>query len=178
MNPRWIKFVDEYLKTGNIAQSYHKAGYKSKGAVASAAGNRLLKNVHLQAYLTKRRSEMQSGLEITQDRIAHEYARIAFSNIKNHLSYGPQGVDLKDSTELTDDQLAAVSEVSQTVTREGGSIKFKLWDKSAALGGLTKMFGLEKAQTLNVNVGFGTHSDEEASKLWEKILADAKGGKS
>lgn len=170
--------MDAYLKSDNITNSYLKAGYKTSKAAAGRAGSRLLKNVRIQAYLANRRAQMQGNLEISQDRIAAEYARIAFSNIKNHLSYGPQGVDLKDSTELTDDQLAAVSEVSQTVTREGGSIKFKLWDKSAALGGLTKMFGLEKAQTLNVNVGFGTHSDEEASKLWEKILADAKGGKS
>ena len=57
-------------------------------------------------------------------------------------SWGPDGVTLRDSEELTDDEASVVSEVSQTTTENGGSIKAKLLDKIKALELLGKHLGM------------------------------------
>src|SRR5689334_25383340 len=49
------------------------------------------------------------------------------------MSWGPEGVKLRPSAELTDDEAATVSEASQTVTEAGGTIRLKTADKLGAL---------------------------------------------
>ena len=51
-------------------------------------------------------------------------------------------VRLKDSKELTREQAACVAEVSQTITENGGTIKFKLHNKVDALNSLAKHLGM------------------------------------
>lgn len=58
------------------------------------------------------------------------------------MAWGPGGVALRDSAELSDDEAAAVAEVSETWSENGGSRKVKLHDKVAALEKLAKHVGL------------------------------------
>ena len=48
---------------------------------------------------------------------------------------------IKSSDDLSDDEAAAVVEVSQTRTAEGGTIRVKLADKRQALADLTRLHG-------------------------------------
>lgn len=45
LNPRHRKFLDLYLKTGDIGKSYIGAGYQCSGASACVAGSRLLRKL-------------------------------------------------------------------------------------------------------------------------------------
>jgi phage terminase small subunit len=69
------------------------------------------------------------------------------------MSWGPDGVVLKESSELSADHAAIVAEVSETRTVGGGSIKAKLWSKSDALEKLARHLGLysDKAE-VDVNL--------------------------
>lgn len=58
------------------------------------------------------------------------------------MSWGPDGVKLIDSSRLDDDAAAMVCEVSETVTKDGGSIRVKLNDKGGALEKLGKHLGM------------------------------------
>ena len=58
------------------------------------------------------------------------------------MAWGPDGVVLKKSAELTPEDAACVSEASQTVTLGGGSIRVKLCDKLQALHPLGEHLGL------------------------------------
>jgi hypothetical protein len=49
------------------------------------------------------------------------------------MTWGPRGVVLKDSSELTDEQRAAIESVSETVTLTGGTIKVTLHSKPKAM---------------------------------------------
>ena len=49
------------------------------------------------------------------------------------MTWGAAGMVLKDSRDLTPAQRAAVAEVSQTITKDGGTIRLKLHDKAKAL---------------------------------------------
>jgi len=55
MTPKQLKFIDEYLVDFNATQAYIRAGYKGKGAYASAS--KLLRNPEIKAELERRMAE-------------------------------------------------------------------------------------------------------------------------
>ena len=56
LSVRQEKFCAEYVKSGNVAESYKKAGYRVKNvASAASSGNRLLKNANVAARIAELR---------------------------------------------------------------------------------------------------------------------------
>ena len=94
--------------------------------------------------------ERNRRVEISQDRILEELANIAFGDLRDAVTWGPRGVSLKDSKELTDEQAAAISEVGETVTKDGGSTRIKRHDKVKALELLMRHKGMLNDK-LNIN---------------------------
>lgn len=78
--------------------------------------------------------------------MVQEYARFAFANIRDFVSFGPDGVAIRDMDDLTPDQVAAVGEVTETVTQTGKTVKFKLHDKLRALDALSRHLGMDAPQ--------------------------------
>jgi len=150
------KFVKEYLVDCNGTQAAIRAGYAKNSANEQAA--RLLAKDSIQAAVDKLKVKQQKRTQITADRVLQEVERLGMSQLSDYVKWGPDGVVLKDSSELTPDQAAAVSEVTQTYTKDGGSIKFKLHDKGKMLELLGKHLSLfnEKVDhapiVINVNL--------------------------
>ncbi len=140
MMPRRERFVLEYLTDLNSTQAAIRAGYSQKNA--DVEGPRLLGNAGVAAAIAAAQAERAKRLEITADRVLQEYARIAFANMVDYVEFGADGVTIKNMDGLTPDQTAAIVEVSQTTTQSGGSIRFKLHDKLAALAAISKHLGL------------------------------------
>jgi len=133
-------FCQEYIVDFNGAQSAIRAGYSKKTAKVKAS--QLLTIINIQSEILaaiKKRSE-RTG--ITQDRVVLELARIAFSDMKDFAAWDKSGVTLNDSETLTEEETRCVSEVSETETKDGGSVKFKLHDKKSALELLGKHLGM------------------------------------
>ena len=64
------RFVDEYIHTGNITQSYLNACSNVKNEnTASSAGSRLLRNVKVKAYIDKGLEELKKESIAEQDEI-------------------------------------------------------------------------------------------------------------
>lgn len=80
--------------------------------------------------------------EVTIERIVKELAKIAFGNSRDVMEWGPNGVKLKDSKDLDDGAAAMVSEVAETTSLGGGSLKLKTHDKVAALRILGEHVGM------------------------------------
>lgn len=78
---------------------------------------------------------------ITVERIIAELAKIAFGDPRRVMSWGPGGVKLLPSDALPDDAAAMVSEVAETVSASGGSLKLKTHDKLGALKMLAEIKG-------------------------------------
>jgi phage terminase small subunit len=74
--------------------------------------------------------------------VIDELRRVGFSDVRSFVEWDGSAVTLRPSDELTDDDAAAVAEVSQTVTKDGGTVRFRLHDKLAALGLLAKFLGV------------------------------------
>ena len=135
-------FVREYLKDFNGAQAAIRAGYSKK--TARAIASELLTFPDVQAAIAGAQEKRLERLDVSVDRIVQEYARVAFSTIKDYLSFSSEGVKLKDSATMSDDALAAVSEVSERAATEFDtrSISFKLHGKLDALAALAKHAGM------------------------------------
>jgi len=117
------RFADEYLTDLNATAAYGRAGYKAKGDAAKVNASRLLTKANVQEYIQDRMKKREQRTEITQDMVLQELAKIGFSDMRTFTTWNNRGVALVDSEQLTQDQSACVSEVSQTITESGGSLE-------------------------------------------------------
>jgi phage terminase small subunit len=165
------RFVEEYLVDLNGSQAAIRAGYSPRSAGEMAC--ELLTRPQVSDAITKRQNERARRNEVTQDQVIRELCIIAFADMRNYAQWGmtedarrsmdqaeaenqgldpmqrmpPNGVMLRPSDELTDEQARAVREVSETTLPSGG-IKYgiKLYDKIAALKLLGQHLGMFKGE--------------------------------
>lgn len=151
LTPKQERFVQEYLVDLNGTQAAIRAGYSPRTANMQAA--RMLAKDNFKALVSERRAAIAQSLEITQERVAREYARIAFADMRHFARVDGGGIGLKASDDWSDDDAAAVAELSETRSESGGSVRFKLHSKVQALDSLAKMLGMfpKEAPTVEVN---------------------------
>ena len=138
---KWL-FADNYLVDMNATRAYREV-YKTKSDHAAASNaNRLLKNPLVLSYVAMRQAEMSKKLQVTQEQVVAEFKRIAFANPRLIASWNADGVTLHDSEGLSDDAAAAIAEVSETPTKIGKAMRFRLHDKVAALTALGRHLGM------------------------------------
>lgn len=152
------RFCQEYLKDANATQAAIRAGYSEK--TARSLGQRLLTNVDIKNRLDKLREPLEEQTTVSRNRIIEEYAKIAFSNVKDIFMVDNQ---LMNVCQMDDDVAAAVSSVEtyedfDPVTKQivGTTKKVKLYDKIRALDSLGKIYGIfekdnsQKGQGINI----------------------------
>jgi phage terminase small subunit len=150
------RFITEYLVDLNGTQAAIRAGYKKKYARQQAAEN--LAKPYIQVEIQARMNRRSTRTEITADKVLTEFARLGFSDMRRFTEWGPDGVKLKESSELSEDDARCVAEVAQTVTESGGQLKFKLHDKLKALESMARHLKLYPSgdapptPAVNVNV--------------------------
>lgn len=140
LTPKQAAFVREYLIDLNATQAARRAGYSERAA--EVQGCRLLSNAKVQTAIQQALKSREKRTEITQDRVLRELAKLAFSDMRSFARWNGDSITLNDSEVLSDDEAACVAELSQTTTEHGGSIRFKLHDKRAALELLGKHLGI------------------------------------
>ena len=119
-----------------------RAGYSER--TANEQGSQLLAKLSVREAIAEAELARSERTQIRADAVLRELARLGFSDLRNFVAWGPDGVRLRPSTELPEDLARCVSEVSQTVSEGGGSIKFKLHSKVEALDKLGRHLGLFK----------------------------------
>lgn len=125
------RFVAEFIVDLNATAAAERSGYSLK--TAYSLGQRLLKNAEIQRHIQESMEKREKRTSITQDMVVQELARIAFSDPRDIASWGVDGVKLKSSEEITDDQAASISEISETITEKGSNLRIKRADKVKAL---------------------------------------------
>lgn len=140
LNERRRRFVEEYFRSGDMLASAIAVGYAKSGAHTRA--NEIMHLEGAQTYLRDLRIREMDTAGITHEDWLRELKEIGFSSILDFLSFGPDGMELKDSKTLTPAQARVIAEVKETVTATGSStVMFKLHDKLAALQVIGKRFG-------------------------------------
>jgi phage terminase small subunit len=148
LSPRHRRFVDEYLVDLNATQAAIRAGYSGKNPRARAYTN--LKNPRIAEAVRAAMEARSERTRVDADRVIRELERIAFSDIRRYMAASDSGLSLKTIAELSDDEAAAVVELSGGTN--GGSFRLKLHDKKKALDALarhTGVFAPRRAQPEN-----------------------------
>ena len=76
-------FAQEYITDLNATQAAIRAGYSEDSAYSQ--GSRLLKDAEVRELIQQYKDERARKLNITQERVLQEYAKIGFSNIGDYL---------------------------------------------------------------------------------------------
>lgn len=141
------KFCDEYLVDLNSTQAAIRAGYSKTSAKVIGCEN--LTKPDIQEYLQKKRKLWANKLEITQERILTEYARIAFSDLRKFYDDNSRLLAPKD---LDDDAAASLAgievfeefgfDIKGDRVHIGDTKKIKTYNKIQALDSLSKHLGM------------------------------------
>lgn len=171
------RFCDEYLIDLNATRAY-KVAYPRcrKDETANAASSRMLRNVKVQEYISKKQQEIEKRTEVTQDMVIKELAKIAFLDIRKLYTENGQ---LKNIADIDSDTAGAISSLETLEEYEGygedrekigDTQKVKLLDKTKALELLGKHLGMFKEKVtidgnVNTNNPFSGMSTEELRKI-------------
>jgi phage terminase small subunit len=149
LTPKQARFVEEYLVDLNAAAAARRAGYSENRSME--IGYQLLQKTPVQAAIEAAQRERSARTGITADRVIAEIAKIAFADPRKVMEWGPGGVTMKDSKDLTDADAAIVSEVSESISQAGSSVKVKLHSKLDALEKLARHVGVYDSESRLAN---------------------------
>ena len=143
LTPKQKLFTEEYLVDFNITQAAIRAGYaKSSNHYLSKF---IASNAYFKQLLAERISERKQRLQLDQDRVVLEIARLAFNDPRR--AFNQQGA-LLPIQDWPDDVAAAISSIKTlevkaadgTVIGETKEIKF--WDKTKNLDLAARHLGM------------------------------------
>jgi phage terminase small subunit len=80
-------------------------------------------------------------LGITPERVLREYARIAFADLRDIAGWGPDGLEIKPSSELTPAAAAAIADIVAAAAT-GKVYRIKLHDKKPVLDAMARHLGM------------------------------------
>lgn len=149
-------FIREFLVDGNATRAAITAGYSEKSAPAQAS--RLLKNANVSSQIAARQAKVASKIDITIEKIAQEYAAIAFRDARQLFDQEGKLIPIH---KLSREAAAAIdgikvkrkrigrqrSEDDEDGDSEGGVeeeveiLEYKLSNKTTALADLGKHLG-------------------------------------
>src|SRR5829696_3153073 len=140
LSPRHARFVAEFLKDGNATQAYIRAGFSARGAQQSAS--RLLAQPPIEAAIAAGRQHLGQALAVSVERIAQEYAKIAFANVADFVSVEEDGRLRIDLDKASQAQQAGIVELRVVTnnSKQQQQVVLKL-GKLQALAALTKQVG-------------------------------------
>lgn len=172
---RHQRFIDALFTSPSASAAYTKV-YETAGNAAEVNASRLLRNAQVQAALAEKRARIAARTEISVVRLMQEYARLGFSSMRTFASWGPNGVILIDDETLSEDDARCVQEVSQSITKEGGTVRIKLHDKKAALDKIVELLGITPEMVRKLYPGFdavGLDAEARQTRVFS-ILKKAK----
>ena len=148
------RFVEEYCVDCNATQAAIRAGYSP--ASAKLSGHRCITNDNVLALILAKQKELASECNVEAKEVIEEIKKLAFANMKDYISVGPDGKPEIDLSTMTRDQAAALSEVTNrtTTTKHGGSEHYgiKFHSKDGALEKLCKHLGLYKDPEIETKI--------------------------
>ena len=136
LTPKQARFVEEYLFDLNAAQAAIRAGYRADNARSIGFENLTKPDIREAIEAAQRERSARTG--VTADRVVQEIARVAFSSLRDVMTWGPASVQVRPDGEITPEAAAAIAEIAETNT----GVKVKLHNKVAALEQLAKHVGL------------------------------------
>jgi len=136
------RFVEEYMVDLNATQAAIRAGYSLN--TAHSIGSENLTKPEIQKAIQEKQKELSEATNISAKRILEEYAKIAFSDVRE--LFTPDN-NLYDIRQLDDSTAGAISSVEIDALnvqgmQVGETKKVKMYNKLTALEALGKHLGI------------------------------------
>jgi phage terminase small subunit len=172
LTERERRFVDEYIRTPNGRQAAIRAGYAPGRAARSA--HWLLAKPGVRQAVDEANAKRSEKKRITADRVLEELGRMAFSNMRDYVAWGPNGIELRDQALLDDDQTAAVAGIEHK--GNGKVARLKLYDKLAALNALARHLGMIGGKTALGASDYSNDGQQARAELRARLMRIMEGG--
>ena len=142
LSDRERAFVESYIVDLNPTEAAVRAKLGKTRKSSTEIASRMRKKPAVAAAISQLMSE-RTG--VTGAAVVNEIARIAFAKMPDFARVENGALVITDTDQLTEDQCAAISEISETVG-EGGArtVRVKLHDKLVALDKMAKVLSLYK----------------------------------
>lgn len=144
LNKRQKLFCEEYIVDLNATQAAIRAGYSE--TAAAATGSRMLRNNKVSKYVQHLAHTKTAAVGVTAERVIAEFAKIAFSDVKDLIEIHGDSVTVKDLEAMKASGVIKKFKVNQVKDQDGnvvGSIvEVEQWDKMSALSSLARYFAL------------------------------------
>lgn len=171
-NSKHERFAQEIAKGSSASVAYVTAGYSKNDGNAS----RLNGNEKVRERVEEILSEGARQAGVTVERIVSELAKVGFANMGSYLQATSDGDPFFAYADLSDDEKAALAEVTVEDFTDGRGedarqvrkIKFKLHDKLGALDKLGRHLGMFKDKVEHSGPGGGPM---EVRRI-ERIIVD------
>ncbi len=180
LKPRHERFVRHYLTHLNATRAAVEAGYKTSSAQQAW---RLLHRPDVAAAVQAGREALAERTNITAQRVLREYARLAFSDIRRMAEPAPDregggdgtpALQLKPLEALSDDDAAAVQELTQRAGTRMKIARIKLHDKERALAALARHLGLFETRPYGDPIARQAMAEDARAVLAARIEALAQ----
>ena len=141
LNTKQKRFCREYVKDWNGTQSAIRAGYSEE--TARQIGCKLLTKINVKAEIKKVCDELL-GTEAEQLRyfVLNGLKSIAETDITNVINVIDGHTEILDTCTLDARTRSAIEEISESTSKEGGSIKVKMHSKTKAFELLGRYAGM------------------------------------
>lgn len=128
------RFADEYIRTGNITQSYLIA-YPNvkKESTARSAGSRLLTNVNVKTYIDERLEELKKESIAEQDEVLQFLTKVMRGEVTEEVPVGlGEGYqELKDKEPYLKDRIKAAELIGK---------RYMMWTEKYQVENITPVF--------------------------------------
>ena len=107
------RFCAEFVRAPSATQAAIRAGYSPASAQQSAHDLLYDKPVspRIRARVATLVAELQAAAGVTQERLENELAAVAFGDLRDLIEWGPDGVTIRESSELPAESAAALAEI-------------------------------------------------------------------
>lgn len=114
LTPKQAAFVREYLIDSNATQAAIRAGYSE--ATAKQQGSRLLTNADIVAAVQAGQREIEERAEHTREELEQRLWSIILGDLTDVVAWGPDGLTLTASADLSDAAAQSLRELRFEVT--------------------------------------------------------------
>lgn len=139
LSDRERRFVEEYVIDLSGRDAGIRAGLGRTPKSATEMASRMKRKATVAAAIAQL---IQERGNVTGSRVLEEMARIAFAKMTDFARVERGCLVVTDTAQLTEDQQAAISEITETVTEAGRTVRIKLHDKGAMLDRLAKVLSM------------------------------------
>lgn len=171
LNDKQKAFCREYIVDWNASQAAIRAGYSEKTCRSQSSALLTKQNIKKQIKILTDEA-LGTQKEHLQYQVLNGLKSIAFTNITDVVNVVSGRATVENTGDLEESAKYAIEEISETITKQGASLKIKMHSKLKALELLGKYGGMfDDTMQVSGNLTIEQITPEERKKRIDELQA-------